>query len=108
MYELYDLQLRGTTVVVSPDGAQALTCLVARLLSCIAQSEQYPVRTNDIPATQQQGGGTLRGANALRFFQTHQIKVGFARFADSSPSRRVKTIFDIVTLTYNTDILSIA
>ena len=62
-----------TTVVVDPaKSTPTLTMLVGRLLDAVAHAEQFNVHTNDI---QTPSGQALRGVAALRFFQTHQIKV---------------------------------
>jgi E3 ubiquitin-protein ligase TRIP12 len=47
-----------------------LTALVAKLNSCVSQLEQFPVKVHDLPAP---AGSTT----ALKFFNTHQLKVSF-------------------------------
>lgn len=46
--------------------------LVNKLGGCVSQLEQFPVKVHDFPA----GSGTGRGGtSALKFFNTHQLKV---------------------------------
>ncbi|CAH1781422.1 unnamed protein product [Owenia fusiformis] len=50
--------------------------LVSKLLGCVHQLEQFQVKVHDLP------GGTAstgRGSNALRFFNTHQLKCHLQR-----------------------------
>lgn len=51
----------------------SMSALVAKLSGCISQLEQFPVKVHDLPA----GTGTGRGGgtSALKFFNTHQLKV---------------------------------
>lgn len=51
--------------------------LVSKLLAAVAQLEQFHVKVTDMGVLASGGGpvGSLRGASALRFFQTHQIRV---------------------------------
>jgi hypothetical protein len=50
-----------------------MSALVAKLSGCVSQLEQFPVKVHDLPA----GTGTGRGGgtSALKFFNTHQLKV---------------------------------
>lgn len=50
----------------------AFGALVAKLNSCVAQLEQFPVKVHDLPAGSGAGRG---GTSALKFFNTHQLKV---------------------------------
>lgn len=51
-----------------------LGALVNKLGGCVSQLEQFPVKVHDLPA----GSGTGRGGtSALKFFNTHQLKVRF-------------------------------
>jgi hypothetical protein len=47
--------------------------LITKLIGCLHQLEQFQVKVHDLP-----GGGASsgRGSNALKFFNTHQLKVG--------------------------------
>lgn len=54
-----------------PQGNQdvtAFSALVSKLNCCISQLEQFPVKVHDLPA----GAGST---TALKFFNTHQLKV---------------------------------
>lgn len=55
----------------------AFGALVAKLNSCVAQLEQFPVKVHDLPAGSGAGRG---GTSALKFFNTHQLKVHFGTF----------------------------
>lgn len=46
--------------------------LVAKLGGCVSQLEQFPVKVHDLPAGTGAGRG---GTSALKFFNTHQLKV---------------------------------
>ena len=51
-----------------------------RLLAVLGQQEQFHVRTTELPAMggvapYLGGGAALRGVNAVRFFQSHHIRV---------------------------------
>lgn len=50
----------------------AFGALVSKLNSCVAQLEQFPVKVHDLPAGSGAGRG---GTSALKFFNTHQLKV---------------------------------
>ncbi|XP_064615750.1 E3 ubiquitin-protein ligase TRIP12-like [Liolophura sinensis] len=56
--------------------APALAPLVSKLVGCLHQLEQFQVKVHDLP-----GGGTSggRGSNALKFFNTHQLKCSLQR-----------------------------
>lgn len=46
--------------------------LVTKLSGCVSQLEQFPVKVHDLPASSGAGRG---GTSALKFFNTHQLKV---------------------------------
>lgn len=46
--------------------------LVGKLSGCVSQLEQFPVKVHDLPAGSGAGRG---GTSALKFFNTHQLKV---------------------------------
>lgn len=46
-----------------------LQLLVTKLNNCVSQLEQLPVKVHDLPA------GARGGTSALKFFNTHQLKV---------------------------------
>ncbi|XP_012262232.2 E3 ubiquitin-protein ligase TRIP12 isoform X2 [Athalia rosae] len=56
--------------------AGAFGALVAKLNSCVAQLEQFPVKVHDLPAGSGAGRG---GTSALKFFNTHQLKCNLQR-----------------------------
>lgn len=49
-----------------------MSALVAKLNGCLSQLEQFPVKVHDFPAS---SGGSRGGTSALKFFNTHQLKV---------------------------------
>lgn len=49
-----------------------MAALVAKLSGCVSQLEQFPVKVHDLPASSGVGRG---GTSALKFFNTHQLKV---------------------------------
>jgi hypothetical protein len=51
----------------------AMSALVAKLSGCVSQLEQFPVKVHDLPAGT--GTGRAGGTSALKFFNTHQLKV---------------------------------
>ena len=54
------------------DDPTSMSALVQKLMGCLHQLEQFQVKVHDLP-----GGPTTngRGSNALKFFNTHQLKV---------------------------------
>jgi len=61
--------------------------LVNKLNACISQLEQFPVRVHDFVGL---GGGSARGASALKFFNTHQLKCNLQRHPSCSNLRQWK------------------
>ena len=59
----------------------ALSLLVSKLNNCLSQLEQLPVKVHDLPA------GTRGGTSALKFFNTHQLKVHIAVLLDRRASK---------------------
>lgn len=49
-----------------------LVALVSKLNACVSQLEQFAVKVHDFPGAGNTGG---RGTSALKFFNTHQLKV---------------------------------
>lgn len=49
-----------------------MSALVGKLNGCVAQLEQFPVKVHDLPAN---SGAGRSGTSALKFFNTHQLKV---------------------------------
>ncbi|KAM3728915.1 E3 ubiquitin-protein ligase [Dirofilaria immitis] len=58
----------------------AFETLVTKLLASVAQHEQFQVKVTDMGGiVTGSSGGALRGSQALRFFQTHQIRCNLKR-----------------------------
>lgn len=53
-----------------------MSALVAKLSGCVSQLEQFPVKVHDLPASSGAGRG---GTSALKFFNTHQLKVSILK-----------------------------
>jgi E3 ubiquitin-protein ligase TRIP12 len=49
----------------------AFHAFVAKLNGCVTQLEQFPVKVHDFPS----GTGGRSNTSALKFFNTHQLKV---------------------------------
>lgn len=71
-----DLPLSSVTKVsvLPPINAMAFAAFVGKLNACVTQLEQFPVRIHDFPAGP---GGGRSNTSALKFFNTHQLKVIF-------------------------------
>ncbi|XP_015524693.1 E3 ubiquitin-protein ligase TRIP12 isoform X1 [Neodiprion lecontei] len=67
--------------------ARAFGALVAKLNSCVAQLEQFPVKVHDLPAGSGAGRG---GTSALKFFNTHQLKCNLQRHPDCNNLKQWK------------------
>lgn len=65
----------------------AFGALVAKLNSCVAQLEQFPVKVHDLPAGSGAGRG---GTSALKFFNTHQLKCNLQRHPDCNNLKQWK------------------
>lgn len=65
----------------------SMMSLVAKLIGCLHQLEQFQVKVHDLP-----GGSTSsgRGSNALRFFNTHQLKCNLQRHPECTTLRQWK------------------
>ena len=61
---------------MTPIDPTPLSVLVMKLNACVSQLEQFPVRVHDVIGT---GSGSIRGTSALKFFNTHQLKVNLQR-----------------------------
>lgn len=60
----------GTVQQIDPTSFSAF---VAKLNGCVTQLEQFPVKVHDFPA----GMGGRSNTSALKFFNTHQLKVSY-------------------------------
>ncbi|XP_053984508.1 E3 ubiquitin-protein ligase TRIP12 isoform X1 [Hylaeus volcanicus] len=65
----------------------AFGALVAKLNSCVAQLEQFPVKVHDLPAGSGAGRG---GTSALKFFNTHQLKCNLQRHPECNNLKQWK------------------
>ncbi|XP_058890460.1 E3 ubiquitin-protein ligase TRIP12-like isoform X2 [Acipenser ruthenus] len=64
-----------------------LMALVHKMNNCLSQMEQFPVKVHDFPS----GNGTgSRGSQALKFFNTHQLKCQLQRHPDCSTVKQWK------------------
>uniref|UniRef100_UPI00358FECBF E3 ubiquitin-protein ligase TRIP12 isoform X2 n=1 Tax=Myxine glutinosa TaxID=7769 RepID=UPI00358FECBF len=59
--------------------------LVHRLNGCLSQLEQFQVKVHDLPGG---NGAGSRGSQALKFFNTHQLKCQLQRHPDCSTVRQ--------------------
>lgn len=50
----------------------SFSAFVAKLNGCVTQLEQFPVKVHDFPTG---SGGSRSNTSALKFFNTHQLKV---------------------------------
>lgn len=57
---------------------------MSKLNNCVSQLEQFPVKVHDLPAG---AGGARGGTSALKFFNTHQLKVKFILAAQAQFAR---------------------
>lgn len=62
----------NVTVLDDEINSTWMSALVAKLSGCVSQLEQFPVKVHDLPASSGAGRG---GTSALKFFNTHQLKV---------------------------------
>jgi E3 ubiquitin-protein ligase TRIP12 len=68
---IYSIQMQQNNDIMDLNPG-AFGALVTKLNSCVAQLEQFPVKVHDLPAGSGAGRG---GTSALKFFNTHQLKV---------------------------------
>ncbi|XP_042195203.1 E3 ubiquitin-protein ligase TRIP12 isoform X3 [Callorhinchus milii] len=72
---------------LEPQGNGPLLALVHKMNNCLSQMEQFPVKVHDFPS----GNGTgSRGSQALKFFNTHQLKCQLQRHPDSTNVKQWK------------------
>ncbi|XP_014682020.1 PREDICTED: E3 ubiquitin-protein ligase TRIP12-like [Priapulus caudatus] len=67
-------------------GTPALGALVAKMHACVNQLEQFPVKVHDLPGA----GAASRGTNAIKFFNTHQLKCNLQRHPSCTNLRQWK------------------
>lgn len=56
------------------------SALVTKLNGCVNQLEQFPVKVHDLPGTAMAGVGRGGSTSAIKFFNTHQLKVTHETF----------------------------
>lgn len=66
-YFYYFISFSGLTAA----NPAAFSAFAAKLNGCVTQLEQFPVKVHDFPA----GVGGRSNTSALKFFNTHQLKV---------------------------------
>ncbi|XP_036409821.1 E3 ubiquitin-protein ligase TRIP12-like isoform X2 [Megalops cyprinoides] len=72
---------------LEPSESSPLLALVQKMNSCLSQMEQFPVKVHDFPS----GNGTgSRGSQALKFFNTHQLKCQLQRHPDCTSVKQWK------------------
>ncbi|XP_050821737.1 E3 ubiquitin-protein ligase TRIP12 isoform X7 [Gopherus flavomarginatus] len=77
---------------LEPVGNAPLLALVHKMNNCLSQMEQFPVKVHDFPS----GNGTgssfslNRGSQALKFFNTHQLKCQLQRHPDCANVKQWK------------------
>ncbi|XP_069069527.1 E3 ubiquitin-protein ligase TRIP12 isoform X5 [Pleurodeles waltl] len=77
---------------LEPLGNGPLLSLVHKMNNCLSQMEQFPVKVHDFPS----GNGTgssfslNRGSQALKFFNTHQLKCQLQRHPDCTNVKQWK------------------
>ncbi|XP_074658456.1 E3 ubiquitin-protein ligase TRIP12-like [Tubulanus polymorphus] len=62
-----------------------MTALVSKLILCLHQQEQFQVKVHDLPSGATSSG---RGSNALKFFNTHQLKCNLQRHPECTNLRQ--------------------
>ncbi|XP_078184906.1 E3 ubiquitin-protein ligase TRIP12 isoform X32 [Callithrix jacchus] len=72
---------------VEPMGNAPLLALVHKMNNCLSQMEQFPVKVHDFPSGNGTGG---RGSQALKFFNTHQLKCQLQRHPDCANVKQWK------------------
>ncbi|XP_066883221.1 E3 ubiquitin-protein ligase TRIP12 isoform X31 [Kogia breviceps] len=72
---------------VEPVGNAPLLALVHKMNNCLSQMEQFPVKVHDFPSGNGTGG---RGSQALKFFNTHQLKCQLQRHPDCANVKQWK------------------
>uniref|UniRef100_A0A673ANE7 E3 ubiquitin-protein ligase n=1 Tax=Sphaeramia orbicularis TaxID=375764 RepID=A0A673ANE7_9TELE len=65
----------------------AYLALVHKMNSCLSQMEQFPVKVHDFPSG---NGNGSRGSQALKFFNTHQLKCQLQRHPDCTNVKQWK------------------
>ncbi|KAK5603779.1 Ubiquitin-protein ligase [Crenichthys baileyi] len=72
---------------LDPANNSAYLALVHKMNSCLSQMEQFPVKVHDFPSG---NGNGSRGSQALKFFNTHQLKCQLQRHPDCTNVKQWK------------------
>ncbi|XP_066136022.1 E3 ubiquitin-protein ligase TRIP12 isoform X11 [Saccopteryx bilineata] len=77
---------------VEPVSNAPLLALVHKMNNCLSQMEQFPVKVHDFPSGNGTGGSFSlnRGSQALKFFNTHQLKCQLQRHPDCANVKQWK------------------
>ncbi|XP_054441533.1 E3 ubiquitin-protein ligase TRIP12 isoform X1 [Pteronotus mesoamericanus] len=77
---------------VEPVGNAPLLALVHKMNNCLSQMEQFPVKVHDFPSGNGTGGSFSlnRGSQALKFFNTHQLKCQLQRHPECANVKQWK------------------
>ncbi|KAM4628121.1 E3 ubiquitin-protein ligase TRIP12 isoform 2-T4 [Polymixia lowei] len=76
-----------TTGRLEPSENGPLLALVHKMNNCLSQMEQFPVKVHDFPSG---NGNGSRGSQALKFFNTHQLKCQLQRHPDCTNVKQWK------------------
>uniref|UniRef100_A0A8D3BEH7 E3 ubiquitin-protein ligase n=1 Tax=Scophthalmus maximus TaxID=52904 RepID=A0A8D3BEH7_SCOMX len=72
---------------LDPTENRPYLALVHKMNSCLSQMEQFPVKVHDFPSG---NGNGSRGSQALKFFNTHQLKCQLQRHPDCTNVKQWK------------------
>ncbi|XP_078140428.1 E3 ubiquitin-protein ligase TRIP12 isoform X2 [Centroberyx gerrardi] len=72
---------------LEPSENGPLVALVHKMNNCLSQMEQFPVKVHDFPSG---NGNGSRGSQALKFFNTHQLKCQLQRHPDCTNVKQWK------------------
>ncbi|KAG7278967.1 hypothetical protein CRUP_036618 [Coryphaenoides rupestris] len=72
---------------LDPSENGPLLALVHKMNNCLSQMEQFPVKVHDFPSG---NGSGSRGSQALKFFNTHQLKCQLQRHPDCTNVKQWK------------------
>ncbi|XP_056139035.1 E3 ubiquitin-protein ligase TRIP12 isoform X2 [Lampris incognitus] len=72
---------------LEPSENAPLLALVHKMNNCLSQMEQFPVKVHDFPSG---NGNGSRGSQALKFFNTHQLKCQLQRHPDCTNVKQWK------------------
>ncbi|KAK2490662.1 hypothetical protein MC885_012008 [Smutsia gigantea] len=88
-FEIQHKELFGR---VEPVDNAPLLALVHKMNNCLSQMEQFPVKVHDIPSGNGTGGGFSlnRGSQALKIFNTHQLKCQLQKHPDCANVKQWK------------------